>query len=234
MTDSEPLYVKNSYLKEFDAKVVKNGPRFVILDRTAFYPEGGGQPTDTGTIKFNWETRKVIKVVKRGTQIYHYLDGDIPEGIQVNGELDWKRRFTHMRLHSGEHLLTGLFESEGSGHKVFSSFSQLDFQPSNIDEETLQRVWKKFDEIVDMDVPIKVYYTNRDELDVGDDERKRSFLEKIPPNVHNLRMIKIGNYALTFCMGTHVKSAGDIGHLNSLRLEPKKKRRKIIYFKLSL
>ena len=79
---------------------------------------------------------------------------------------------------------------------------------------------------------MEIYYTNRDELDVGDDERKQSFLEKIPPSIHELRMVKIGDYAETFCMGTHVSSTGEIGKLKSLRLESKKKRRKIVYFEL--
>lgn len=232
MSDSVPLYVDDSHIREFDARVVRSGPRFVVLDVTAFYPEGGGQPSDTGTLEAGDETLKVLKVMKRGTQIFHYLGGDLPEGAEVRGVVDWDRRLTHMRLHSGEHLLTGLFEAEGSGLKVFSSFTQLDFQPSGIDEETLKRVWERFDSIIEEDVPVTIYYTSRDELDVGDDARKQSFLEKMPPNVQELRMVQIGGYALTFCMGTHVRSTGEIGKLKNLRLEPKKKQRKIVHFEL--
>jgi len=230
--DSKQLYIEDSYIKEFDATVVRTGPRFVVLDRTAFYPEGGGQPTDLGTLEADGTVYNVAKVMKRGPQIFHYLDGDIAEGTTVHGVIDWGRRFNFMRLHSGEHLLTGLFEAAGSGPKVFSSFSQLDFKPSDITEETLQSVWRRFDEIVDMDVPVRIFYTDREELVVGDDARKKSFLEKIPRGVDKLRMVEIGEYALTFCMGTHVKSTGEIGRLKSLRLEPKKKRRKIVYFEL--
>ena len=230
--DSEQLYVEDSYLREFDATVVRTGPRFVVLDRTAFYPEGGGQPTDHGTLEADGAVYNVVKAMKRGPQIFHYLDGDIAEGTAVHGVIDWERRFDFMRLHSGEHLLTGLLEAAGSGPKVFSSFSQLDFKPSGLTEETLQSVWRRFDEIVEMDVPVRIYYTDRDELDVGDDARKQSFLEKMPRGMERLRMVEIGEYALTFCMGTHVKSTGEIGRLKSLRLEPKKKRRKIVYFEL--
>jgi Ser-tRNA(Ala) deacylase AlaX len=232
MSDSVPLYVDDSYLREFDAVVVRSGPRFVVLDVTAFYPEGGGQPSDTGTLKAGGKTFKVLKAMKRGPQIFHYLNGDIPEGAEVRGAVDWGRRFIYMRLHSGEHLLTGLFEAENAGPKVFSSFSQLDFQPSAIDEAVLKRVWERFDAVVDEDVPVTIYYTSREELDVGDDARKRSFLEKIPPNVQELRMVKIGGYAMTFCMGTHVRSTGEIGKLKNLMLEAKKKQRKIVYFEL--
>ena len=232
MSDSLPLYVDDSYVREFDARVVRSGPKFVVLDITAFYPEGGGQPSDTGTLEAGGEKFKVLKAMKRGPQIFHYLDGDIPEGTKVKGAVDWDRRFTLMRLHSGEHLLTGLFEAENAGTKVFSSFSQLDFQPSAIDEATLKRVRERFDAVVNEDVLVTIYYTSREELDVGDDARKRSFLEKIPSNVQELRMVKIGGYAMTFCMGTHVRSTGDIGKLRGLRLEAKKNQRKIVYFEL--
>jgi misacylated tRNA(Ala) deacylase len=232
MSDSAALYVDDSYLREFDAVVVRSGPRFVVLDVTAFYPEGGGQPSDTGTLASGGRTFKVLKAMKRGPQVFHYLDGDIPEGAEVHGTVDWERRLGHMRLHSAEHLLTGLFEAEGSGPKVFSSFSQLDFQPSAIDEATLSRVRERFDAVIEEDAPVKIYYTSRDELDIGDDARKRSFLEKMPPGVQTLRMVRIGGYALTFCMGTHVRSTAEIGRLRSLRLEAKKKQRKIVYFEL--
>jgi Ser-tRNA(Ala) deacylase AlaX len=232
MTDTALRYLQDSYIKEFDAEVVRSGPRYVILDRTAFYPEGGGQPTDTGRLYYDSDEFRVIKVMQRGEQVYHYLDGDIPERSKVHGKVDWEKRFTYMRLHSGEHLLTGLFEGEKGGPKVFSSFSQLDFKPSDIDENTIRDIEERFNEIIDENIPVDTYYQNRDELDVSDDERKKEFLEKIPNAIKKIRMVKIGTYALTFCMGTHVKSTGEIGKLEELRVEPKKKRRKIVYFKL--
>lgn len=232
MEDSKLLYTTDSALREFDATVTRTGPKFAVLDQTAFYPEGGGQPSDTGKLMVDGDEVQIIKVIKRGEEVFHYLDKDIQLGAAVHGVIDWDQRLQFMRLHSGEHLLTGLFEARGSGPKVFSSFSQLDFQPSEITEETVLEVWRRFDEIIDEDVPVDIYFTNRDELDVGGDERKQSFLEKIPKNIHELRMVKIGDYAETFCMGTHVKSTGEIGKLKSLRLEPKKKRKKIVYFEL--
>ncbi len=225
------LYTDNPELKEFDAIVTRTGPKFVVLDKTGFYPEGGGQPSDTGKLIVNGDEVKVIKVMKRGKQVFHYLNEDIAIGEKVHGVIDWDLRFEYMRLHSGEHLLTGLFESMGSGPKVFSSFSQLDFKPSELNEELVEKVRKRFDEVIEMDVPVEVYYTSREDLDVGDDERKQSFLAKIPKNIETLRMVKIGEFAETFCMGTHVKSTKDIGKITELTWESKKKRKKIVYFK---
>ena len=224
------LYTDNPELKEFDATVTRTGPKFVVLDKTGFYPEGGGQPSDTGKLIVDGGEVKVVKVMKRGTQVFHYLSQDIAMGAEVHGVIDWGLRLKYMRLHSGEHLLTGLFESLGSGPKVFSSFSQLDFKPSEMDEAMVEEVHRKFDEIVEMDVPVEIYYTSREDLDVGDDERKQSFLAKIPKNIETLRMVKIGEYAETFCMGTHVKSTKDIGKIKDFTMEPKKKQKKIVYF----
>jgi Ser-tRNA(Ala) deacylase AlaX len=232
MEDSVLLYTDNPELKEFDATVTRTGPKFVVLDQTGFYPEGGGQPSDTGKLIVNGDEVKVIKVMKRGKQVFHYLSEDIAIGEKVHGVVDWGLRFKYMRLHSGEHLLTGLFEALGSGPKVFSSFSQLDFKPSEIDEEMVETVRRRFNEAVELDAPVEIYNTSREELDVGDDERKQSFLAKIPKNIETLRMVKIGPFAETFCMGTHVKSTGDIGKLKELSMESKKKRKKIVYFGL--
>jgi misacylated tRNA(Ala) deacylase len=227
---SEPLYVEDSHLKEFDARVVKAGPRFVILDRTAFYPESGGQPSDTGMIRYVGGEASVRKVLKRGRDIYHYLDGDIPVGTEVHGSIDWEPRHWNMRRHSGEHLLTGLFERRGSGPKVYSDLERLDFKPSELDEETVWEVETEFNAIIDEDIQLHIYYTSREELDVGGDARKLEFLEKIPRNVDRLRMVDIPGHAITFCFGTHVGSTGEIGRLAKLAFSKAKKGRKIIHF----
>jgi Ser-tRNA(Ala) deacylase AlaX len=227
---SEPLYVEDSHLKEFDARVVKAGPRFVILDRTAFYPESGGQPSDTGMIRYVGGEASVRKVLKRGRDIYHYLDGDIPVGTEVHGSIDWEPRHWNMRRHSGEHLLTGLFERRGSGPKVYSDLERLDFKPSELDEETVWEVETEFNAIIDEDIQLHIYYASREELDVGGDARKLEFLEKIPRNVDRLRMVDIPGHAITFCFGTHVGSTGEIGRLTKLTFSKAKKGRKIIHF----
>lgn len=229
---SIPLYVEDSHLKEFDARVVKAGPKFVILDRTAFYPESGGQPSDTGRITYAGGGASVRKVMKRGSDIYHYLDGDIPVGTEVHGVIAWAPRHWNMRRHSGEHLLTGLFERRGSGPKVYSDLERLDFKPSELDEETVREVEAEFNGIIEQDIPLRIYYTSREELDIGDDARKQEFLEKIPRNVDRLRMVDIPGHALTFCFGTHVRRTGEIGRLIKLTFSKAKKGRKIVHFLL--
>lgn len=226
------LYAWDSYLREFDATVIRSGPGYVVLDRTAFYPESGGQPSDTGLLHSGPQSVRVFKVLKRGRDIFHYIDGVLPEGVAVHGVLDWDVRFLNMRRHSAEHLLTGLFERAGAGPKVYSDMTRLEFKPSDLTEDRVQKVEAEFNRAVEADVPIRIYYASRRELDIGGDERKRAFLEKIPRSVDRLRMVEIPGYDLNFCFGTHVRSTGEIGRLAELELVKGRKRRRVVSFTL--
>jgi Ser-tRNA(Ala) deacylase AlaX len=230
---SKPLYAEDSYLREFDALVVQSGPKYVILDKTTFYPEGGGQPSDIGVLKWNGQEVTVFKVLKRGMQIYHHLEGNIPKGVEVKGIINWDRRFWNMRRHSAEHLLTGLIELKGVTAKIFSNLEKLEYVDVTINENLLAAIKTEFNSVVEKDIPVKTYYQKREELEIEDDTRKKSFLKKIPKNVELIRMIEIGKYALTFCMGTHVRNTRDIGNLMSLTLEVTKKGRKLVKFNLA-
>ncbi|MDP2900584.1 MAG: alanyl-tRNA editing protein [Candidatus Bathyarchaeota archaeon] len=231
--DTEPLYARDSHLTEFDATVVKAGPKFVVLDRTAFYPDSGGQPSDVGVLRHAGGVARVSKVVKRGLAIYHYLDADIAVGTAVHGAIDWPTRSWNMRRHSAEHLITGLIEALGEPPKVYSDLERLEYQPSNLTAEQVEGVRRRFDEIVDEDAAVRVYYEDRAKIDASGDPRKIAFLQKIPRGVDRLRIVDIGPYASTFCFGTHVEATGEIGHLAELRLEEAKKGRKIVHFRLA-
>ena len=227
-----PLYAGDSYCREFNAKVIKTGPRFVVLDRTAFYPESGGQPSDTGLLRYGQKTVRVFKVLKRGSEIFHYIDGSLSKGAVVHGVLDWDARFLNMRRHSAEHLLSGLFERAGAGPKVYSDMTRIEFKPSDLTAERVQQVEAEFKEAVEADVPIRIYYAARSEFDVGGDERKRGFLKKIPKSIERLRIVEILGYDLNFCFGTHIRSTGEIGRLAELELVEGKKGRRIVLFAL--
>lgn len=230
--NSIPLYADDSYLREFNARVVKAGPKFVVLDRTAFYPESGGQPSDTGILASGDSKIRVFKVLKRGSEIFHYIEGGLEVGAEVHGSIDWPSRFWNMRRHSGEHLLTNLFEKEGAGTKVYSDLSRLEFMPSSIGVDDLRRVEGEFREVVEADLQIRIYYADRSRVDVGDDPRKLRFLKKIPRGAKSLRMVEIIGYPPIFCFGTHVKGTREIGGLSRLELESGRKNRKIIHFSL--
>ena len=221
-------------MTEFDAIVLRAGPKFVVLDRTTFYPDSGGQPSDIGVLTHPGGVAHVSKAVKRGLEIFHYLDADIPVGTAVHGVIDWPTRSWNMRRHSAEHLVTGLIEALGEPPKVFSDLEKLEYQPSILTVEQIEGVHRRFNEIVDEDAPVRVYSEDRAKIDASGDPRKISFLQKIPRSVDRLRIVDIGPYASTFCFGTHVKSTSEIGHLAELRLEDAKKGKKIVHFRLEL
>lgn len=230
---SVPLYADDSHLTEFDATVIRTGPRFVILDRTAFYPDMGGQPSDVGVLRYAVGEARVTKVMKRGQDIFHYLDADIPPGTPVHGIVDWPARRWNMRRHSAEHLLTGLIEALGEPPKVYSDLERLEYQSSGLTEEQVVEVKRRFDEVVDEDAPVRVYYEDRAKIDTSGDPRKQAFLRKIPRDVELLRMVDVGTYASTFCFGTHVKSTSEIGHLASISLDEGKKGKRVVHFSLN-
>jgi Ser-tRNA(Ala) deacylase AlaX len=229
---SVPLYADDSHLIEFEATIVKAGPKFVVLDRTAFYPDSGGQPSDVGVLRHVGGETRVLKVAKRGLEIFHYLDANISVGASVHGVIDWSTRSWNMRRHSAEHLITGLIEALGEPPKVFSDLEKLEYQPSGLTEEQIRGVERRFDAIIDEDAPVHVYYEERVKIDASGDPRKISFLHKIPRSVDRLRIVDIGSYASTFCFGTHVKSTREIGYIDELRLEDAKKGKKIVHFRL--
>jgi len=226
------LYAEDSYLTEFTATAIRSGPGYVVLDRTAFYPASGGQPSDIGLLSCASKTVRVLKVLKRDRDIFHYIDGPLPEGVVVHGVLDWDARFFNMRRHSAEHLLSGLFELAGAGPKVYSDMTRLEFKPSDLTEDRVRRVKAEFNRAVGIDIPIRIYYASRSEVDVEADERKRAFLEKIPRSVERLRMVEIPGYDRTFCFGTHVRSTGEIGRLSKLELVKGRRRREVLFFEL--
>ncbi|MBN1682928.1 alanyl-tRNA editing protein [Candidatus Bathyarchaeota archaeon] len=232
-TNSIQLYLDDSHLLEFDAIIIRSGIKHAILDQTAFYPEGGGQPSDIGVFLSGNLKWNVLKVIKRGNEIFHYLDKDVPQGIKVHCIIDASNRIWNTRRHSAEHLLTGLIENIEELPKVYSDLEKLEFQPSKLTEEQLTIIFNKFNEIVEKDLPVKIFYEDRSNINPINDHRKQAFLKKIPSNLDKLRMVDIGGYALTFCMGTHVKSTKEIGKLASLTLQEAKKNRKIIHFKLN-
>jgi len=231
-SSTELLYVDDSYIREFDATIVRTGPGYVLLDRTAFYPKSGGQPSDTGLLLQGPQRVRVFKVMKRGRDVFHYVDGALSEGALVRGVIDWDARFFNMRRHSAEHLLTGLFEGVDAGLKVYSDLVHLEFKPSRITEEDVRQVKTEFNEAVEADTPLRIYYSDRNELDVGGDERKRSFLEKIPRSIEMLRMVEIPGHSPIFCFGTHVGRTGEIGLLRELKLSKGKKGRRNVEFTL--
>ena len=226
------LFLEDCYLKEFDAKVARQGKDYVVLDKTAFYPLGGGQPADTGTLN----GVQVTDVRKEKGEVRHFAEPLIVG--DVHGVLDWEQRYARMRMHTAQHLLSALildkYGSETVGNQIHEEKSRMDFFPFTLAKEEMSGIVGEFNKAVDEKHDVKIYFTTREDVLAKVDERRRKLFERIPQSVKKVRMVEIVGIDLCPCAGTHVKSLGEIGHVEIQKVESKGKGIKRVTFGLVL
>ena len=209
------LYYEDAYCREFDARVTgcREGKRGweVTLDQTAFYPEGGGQPADEGTLG----EAKVLDVKEGGEEVVHLCDRPLEPGSTVHGTLDWDRRFRFMQQHSGEHIFSGIvhriFGYDNIGFHMGKDCVTVDFS-GMLSEEDIAQVERAANEAVLADLEILEDYPSREELG-GLDYRSKKELEG------QVRIITIPGSDVCACCGTHVKRTGQIGPIKAVASE---------------
>lgn len=235
----QSLYLDDSYLRECDAKVesVKNG-RYVVLDRTIFYPKGGGQPHDTGKIirKSDGQEFRVIFVGKFEGKISHEVDKEgMKEGDEVKCILDWERRYKLMRMHTAAHVLAGgiLYKKYGAkitGNQLEPDKTRFDFDLENFDRETFEKAVAEANEILGKDTEVKTYYLPREEAMKNPEIVKLK--DALPPNIDPLRIVEIVGVDIQADGGTHVKNLREVGKIRVIKLENKGKDSRRVYFEL--
>ena len=207
MMHTEKLYYADPNLREFTARVlscqaVKGGYQ-VELDATAFYPEGGGQACDLGTLA----QANVLDVQESGEQIFHLCDRPLPVGEEVVGKLDWQRRFDLMQQHSGEHIVSGIvhtmFGWHNVGFHVGSDRMEIDFD-GPITPEQLQLIETKANEAVWADLPILCWYPSQEAL-------PNTFYRTKKELPWPVRLVQIPGIDSCACCGVHVTTTGQIG-----------------------
>lgn len=233
MTDL--LYMDDCYLKEFDAKVVSVEGNLVELDRTAFYPLGGGVNCDTGKLISNGNEFMVKSVIKTSGRPMHEIDGNgLKTGDVVHGIIDWDRRHKLMRMHTAAHLLSGVFYHEAgiliTGNQIDIEQSRMDFNLENFDKEKIMQFAQKANELIQKNLEIKIYYMPRE--DALKDPGMVKLAEVLPPNVPNLRIVEIVTFDRQPDGGCHVKSLSEIGIIEITKLENKGKNNRRLYYKL--
>ncbi|MBQ1931591.1 MAG: alanyl-tRNA editing protein, partial [Lachnospiraceae bacterium] len=220
-----PLFDQDGFIKEFTATVldcqqVEDGWQ-ILLDQTGFFPEGGGQTADTGTLYLEGsaeESTQMIHVLdaqKEGDSIWHKTDAPISVGSQVTGVLDWKVRFSKMQHHSGEHIVSGLvnrhFGYNNVGFHLGNHVVTLDFD-GVLTREQLRQIEYEANEAVAADLPILVTYPTKEELP---HLRYRSKIE-IEGQV---RLVEIPGYDVCACCAPHVHRTGQIGLIKLVNME---------------
>ncbi len=234
---TEELFLDDSYLREFDARVVKLAGREVILDRTAFYPGGGGQPPDRGTLGVGPIRASVVDARREGGDVVHVLDNPIPETVQgLRGELDWERRFAHMRHHTALHVLSGvIWESFGAkvtGGQMRADRARMDFSfPGEWTVEVVGEIERLTNEALAEERPVKVYELPREEA-LENPDLIRTQVNLVPELVKRIRIVEIEGLDTQADGGTHVANTREVGQMEITGHKSKGRQNKRIEFVL--
>ena len=204
---TQKLYYLDAHQKTFTAAVLSCVPGKhgydVVLDRTCFYPEGGGQPGDTGSLS----GVRVTDTHERGDEIVHFCDAPLAVGETVEGAIDYDRRFSFMQLHSGEHILSGIvhrrFGYENVGFHMGTDFVTIDFS-GMLGPDDLAAVEAEANEWIWKNIPIRITWPSPDELAAIPYRSKKELTGQV-------RIVTIPDVDICACCGTHVSNTGEIG-----------------------
>lgn len=215
---TEKLYMEDCYLRSFQATVEAVQDEAIVLDATAFYPEGGGQPADHGTLATDTTTTEVTDVQEQDGSIRHVVGSTagFQEGQTVEGDIDWERRYPLMRLHTAQHLLSAVvleeFDAETVGNQIHTDEARMDFEPASFSEENLRRIQNTCNSYIEEDKNVTIGQMPRKEVEqriaVG-----RSNLDLIPDSIDPLRVVEIEGLDLCPCGGTHISGLDEIGRM---------------------
>jgi alanyl-tRNA synthetase len=209
---TERLYYTDSYLREFLARVVERSPdgRTVYLDRTLFYPASGGQPFDIGSIA----GVAVVEVVDEEDRVAHLLAAPLAAVDEVEGEINWTRRFDHMQQHSGQHLLSAVFEELFGLHTVSfhlgADSATIDLEGGSVEPRTVVEAERRANQVVSENRTMDVRF---------EDAAQAQGLRKASERAGLLRIVSIDGLDRSACGGTHVRTTGEIGPILLRRTE---------------
>lgn len=235
---SELIYEKDSYMKEFKCKItgIEEAENAVILDRTAFYIGGGGQPCDVGTLETETDKYIVKKVKKQGDEIYHYIEGKLPKVDEACiGKIDWQHRYKLMRTHTALHILCGVvwrdYKVHVTGVDMDCLKGRMDFEFENFDEELIEEIEEKINKEVDCRRNIKVNILEREEaFKIPDLIRLK--INHLPEGINEIRTIEIEGLDLQADGGTHVNNTEEVGKIKIVKFKSKGKINKRVYIEL--
>ena len=224
---TELLAQADAYVKEFSATVVEVVQGGVVLDRTAFYAGGGGQPCDTGSLASGSQTYNVMKVGRVEGKIVHQIDGPVPEvGAHVTGSIDWETRYRLMRTHSALHILCGVvwrdYGAKVTGGDMRPGEARMDFELEQMTAEFASEVEAKVNAEVAAARPIHVNVLSRAEAEETPD-LIRAKINLLPANIQEVRTIDINGLDLQADGGTHVANTSEVGAIKVVGHESKGK-----------
>ena len=224
---TERIYSTDAYASRMTAEVVgiDTGDGRVLLDRTVFYPGGGGQPIDRGALWVGEDRLEVARVTQDSDGVWHWLEGGLPGvGTRVEGRIDWERRYLLMRTHTSMHALCGVvwewFRSPVTGGNMEPGRGRLDFELPDWNPENRTPLEEALNAAIARHHPIEVYFLPREEAD-QDPSLIRTKVNLIPPSVRRIRVIDIVGLDRQADGGTHVGSTAEVGGVKITKVQSK-------------
>jgi len=214
---TELLYFQDSYLRQFEATVEQASANQVVLDRTAFYPGGGGQPPDQGWLEADGRRWGVQRAKKEGDKLVHLLETDgLPVAAQVHGVLDWELRYQLMRTHTAMHILCGVIwrdhQVSVTGGNMEPLKGRMDFEFSSMSKELADEIEAKVNVEVQMDRPVRTRILPREQaFEIPDLIRTK--INLLPQGIQQVRVVEIVGLDLQADGGTHVAATGEVGQI---------------------
>jgi misacylated tRNA(Ala) deacylase len=235
---SEPLYQTEAYLKQFAATVVgaDEGQRRIALDRTAFYPGGGGQPCDHGVLVWDAGRVPVTEVRREGGTVWHTLDGELPPvGAAVAGALDWERRYALMRTHTALHVLCGVvwrdYGAQVTGGNMDPLAGRMDFEFATMRGELVAEIEARCNAEVAAGRPVRVRILPRAEaFQIPDLIRTK--INLLPDGITEVRTVELVGLDLQADGGTHVANTREVGSIRVVDYKSKGAMNKRIYIEV--
>ena len=234
---TEELFLEDAYLKEFESSVVGLSGREVILARTAFYPGGGGQPADKGALGVGPVNAAVVDVRREGGNVVHVLDKAIPDTVrELKGELDWERRFAHMRYHTALHALSGViwqnFGAKVTGGQMRADRARMDFSfPGEWTVDVVGEIERLVNEALAEGRSVRVYELPREEA-LENPDLIRTQVNLVPERVRTVRVVEIERIDTQADGGTHVANTEEVGAVEITGHKSKGRQNKRVEFVL--
>jgi misacylated tRNA(Ala) deacylase len=213
------LYLEDSYAEAFEARVVKLDGREVILDQTAFYPGGGGQPPDKGSLGIGPIEARVVDVRREGGEVVHVTDIPIPDTVRdLRGALDWERRFAHMRYHTALHVLSGViwrnFDARVTGGQMRADRARMDFSfPGEWTTDIVGEIERLTNDALAEERPVRVYELEREKA-LANPDLIRTQVNLVPERVRRIRIVEIQGLDTQADGGTHVANTREVGRID--------------------
>ncbi len=238
---TEKIYLKDSYAKELEAHVVSTRGNEIILDRTIFYPTGGGQPCDTGIIKsLSTGNEYTVKEVKKSNdEVVHIISeesGLVPsEGVLC--KLDWEKRYMHMKLHTMLHIIDGIvykkYKGEITGGQIFDTSARMDFDIPGFTKDMLDSIISDSQKIIDEGHPVVAKEMPAEEARKIEGIARTKPGEELLKSLDIVRIIEIEGFDFQLDGGTHVANTKELGKINLVKFENKGAHNKRVEFSLS-